>query len=314
MRRAIADYLERRFGVAVDPDTQVLPTSGSKEAIFTTSLAFVDGAAGDTVVYPTPGYPVYERGARFAGAEAHPIVLSGDFVLRAGSIPDEAWDRARMVWTCTPSNPTGSVAGPEDLRALLERCRSSDALFLSDECYADLYETDVYPDGPASALQVAGDGASGLLCYLSCSKRSGMTGYRSGAVVGDPEAIAALKRLRTTTGTASPDFVQAAAIAAWSDDVHAGERRDLFARKRKVVRAAFGAAGLETVQSHAGLYLWVAVDDDVVASSQLLDAGVVVSPGRFFGSGGEGFLRLALVPSLDECEAAADIVVRSLSE
>jgi acetylornithine aminotransferase len=314
LRRAIADYLARRFGVAVDADTQVIPTSGSKEAIFTTPLAFVDAAGGDTVVYPTPGYPVYERGARFAGAEAYPVVLSGDFVLRAGSLPEDVWDRARLVWTCSPSNPTGSVAGLDDLRALLERSRRSNALFLSDECYADLYEADVYPEGPASALQVAGEGASGLLCYLSCSKRSGMTGYRSGAIVGDPEAIAALRRLRTTTGTASPDFVQAAAIAAWSDDVHAAERRDLFARKRKVVRAAFDAAGLDTVQSHAGLYLWVAVDDDLIASSQLLDAGVVVSPGRFFGPGGEGFLRLALVPSLDECEAAADIVVRSLSQ
>jgi aspartate/methionine/tyrosine aminotransferase len=293
LRRAIADYLARRFGVAVDADTQVIPTSGSKEAIFTTPLAFVDAAGGDTVVYPTPGYPVYERGARFAGAEAYPVVLSGDFVLRAGSIPEDVWDRARLVWTCSPSNPTGSVAGLDDLRALLERSRRSNALFLSDECYADLYEAEVYPEGPASALQVAGEGASGLLCYLSCSKRSGM---------------------RTTTGTASPDFVQAAAIAAWSDDVHAAERRDLFARKRKVVRAAFDAAGLDTVQSHAGLYLWVAVDDDLIASSQLLDAGVVVSPGRFFGPGGEGFLRLALVPSLDECEAAADIVVRSLSQ
>ena len=139
------------------------------------------------------------------------------------------------------------------------------------------------------------------------------TPSRSGAVVGDADAIAALKRLRTTTGTASPDFVQTAAVAAWSDDAHATERRDIFARKRKIVRAAFDAANIETVESHAALYLWVAVEDDLAAASALLDEGVVVSPGRFFGEGGEGFLRLALVPSLSECEAAADVVQRVLS-
>jgi succinyldiaminopimelate transaminase len=313
LRGAVADYVERRFGVVVDPGTQVIPTSGSKEAIFTTPLAFIDAAGGDTVVLPTPGYPVYERGARFAGAAVHPVQLESDFVMRAADIPDEVWERARMVWTCTPNNPTGSVTDVADLEALLARARAHDALFLSDECYADIYETDVYPQGPASALQVAGEGASGLLCYLSCSKRSGMTGYRSGAVVGDAEAIAALKRLRTTTGTASPDFVQAAAVAAWSDDVHAAQRRDLFARKRKIVRAAFDSAGVETVESHAGLYLWVAVEDDLAAAAALLEEGVVVSPGRFFGPGGEGFLRLALVPSLDDCAAAAEIVLRSLT-
>jgi succinyldiaminopimelate transaminase len=313
LRRAVADYIERRFGVAVDPASQIIPTSGSKEAIFSTPLAFVDAASADTVIYPTPGYPIYERGARFAGARVYPVQLAGDFVMRVGDIPDEVWADARMIWTCTPNNPTGSVTSAADLGALLARARDHQALFLSDECYADIYETDIYPAGPASALQVAGDGASGLLCYLSCSKRSGMTGYRSGAIVGDAVAVAALKQLRTTTGTASPDFVQAAAVAAWSDDVHAAERRDLFARKRKIVRAAFDAAGLDTVESHAGLYLWVAVDDDLAAAETLLKAGVVVSPGRFFGPGGEGFLRLALVPSLDDCEAAAALVVKSLS-
>ena len=109
LRRAVADYLGRRFDVAVDPDTQVMPTSGSKEAVFNTPLAFIDRAASDAVVYPTPGYPVYERGALFAGAEVHPVVLNGDFVMRVEDITDDAWERARLVWACTPHNPTGSV-------------------------------------------------------------------------------------------------------------------------------------------------------------------------------------------------------------
>ena len=314
LRRAIADYLGRRFDVAVDPDTQVMPTSGSKEAVFTTPLAFVDRAARDVVVYPTPGYPVYERGALFAGAEVKPIVLDGDFVLRAQDVPDEDWKRARLVWTCTPHNPTGSVTTATELAELVDKCRAEDALFLSDECYADIYEVDVFPDGPASALQVSGPDFDGVLTFFSCSKRSGMTGYRSGAIVGDAAAIAALRRLRTTTGTASPDFVQAAAAAAWSDDEHAAVRREIFARKRQILREAFAAIGLDVVESKAGLYLWIAVDDDMVATDRLLEGGVVVSPGRFFGPGGEGYLRLALVPTVEECEAAVEVVQRCLTD
>jgi succinyldiaminopimelate transaminase len=311
LRRAVAGSVLRRFGVEVDPATQVIPTSGAKEAIFNTPFAFINRDAGDAVIYPTPGYPVYERGSLFAGATAFPIELSGDFVLRSEMIPDEAWDRARLVWTCSPHNPAGSVSTLEDIAGLYVKAVDSDALLLSDECYADVYEDEVYPNGPMSALQVAGDGSSGVLSYLSLSKRSGMTGYRSGAIVGDPEAIAALKALRATTGTASPEFVQGAAIAAWSDDAHAAERRAIFSEKRRILKAAFDDLGYETVGSQAGLYLWIKVQDDMVFTDRLLEEGIVVSPGRYFGPGGEGFIRLALVPTVAECADAAD-VLRSL--
>jgi succinyldiaminopimelate transaminase len=305
-RSAVADYLGRRFDVAIDADTQVLPTSGSKEAIFSTALAFVDRDRGDTVVYPTPGYPIYERGARLAGAETAPVRLEGDFVLRADDIPSEVWDRARIVWTNSPHNPTGAVSSRDDLTGLCARARDRDTLLLSDECYADVYEEADFPNGPPSILQIAGDGAEGTIAYLSLSKRSGMTGYRSGAMVGDPEAIAALRELRSSTGTASQEFVQAAAIAAWGDDAHAAERRKIFAEKRRILGAAFTDLDLEIVASRAGLYLWVVVDDDLAVTDRLLEDGVVVSPGRYFGAGGEGYIRLALVPTVDECTAAAD--------
>jgi aspartate/methionine/tyrosine aminotransferase len=178
-------------------------------------------------------------------------------------------------------------------------------LLASDECYADTYEDDVFPGGPASVLQIADDGIAGALVFLSLSKRSGMTGYRSGAIVGDSEAVAALKQLRETTGTASPNFVQDAAAAAWSDDAHAAERRAIFTEKRRILERAFTDLGMEVVASRAGLYLWVKVADDMDTSDTLLKHGVVVSPGRFFGPGGEGFVRLALVPALGECEQAA---------
>ena len=313
LREAIATYLKRRFGVDIDPGTQVIATSGSKEAVFNTPLAFVDRDAGDVVIYGSPGYPVYERGALFAGAETHPVVLGGDFVLRASDVADEVWERARLAWICTPHNPTGAVTTLGELDDLLTTARNHDTLLLSDECYADIYQPDSYPGGPSSTLQVAGEGAPGVLSFLSLSKRSGMTGYRSGAIVGDPQAIAALKKLRTATGTASPEFVQAAAVVAWSDDNHAAERRSIFAAKRAVLRTAFDKVGLEIVGSEAGLYLWIKVDDDVATSDRLLEAGVVVSPGRFFGPGGEGYLRLALVPTVEECEQAVEVLVQCLS-
>ena len=311
LRQAVAGYVLRRFGVEVDPGTQVIPTSGAKEAIFSTPFAFINRDAGDAVIYPTPGYPVYERGSLFAGATVFPIELSGDFVLRSEMIPDEAWDRARLVWTCSPHNPAGSVSTLEDIAGLYVKAVDTDALLLSDECYADVYEDAVYPKGPMSALQVAGEGSPSVLSYLSLSKRSGMTGYRSGAIVGDPEAIAALKALRATTGTASPEFVQGAAIVAWNDDAHAAERRAIFSEKRRILKAAFDDLGYETVGSQAGLYLWIKVRDDMVFTDRLLEEGIVVSPGRFFGPGGEGFIRLALVPTVAECADAAD-VLRSL--
>ncbi len=308
LRSAVAGYVRRRFGVDVDPDTQIMPTSGSKEAIFTTPLAFIDRSASDAVVYGSPAYPIYERGTRMAGGEAVAVPLSGDFVLRAGDIPDEAWRRAKLVWSCSPHNPTGAVAARDDLIELIDRSREAGALFCSDECYADIYEG----EPPPSALQVAGPESAGVLVYLSCSKRSGMTGYRSGAVVGDAAAVAALRKLRGSTGTAPPEFIQAAGAAAWSDDRHAAERREIFAAKRRVLRKALEEAGRRVVGSQAAIYLWVEVGDDTAAAARLLEEGVVASPGRAFGPGGEGYLRLALVPTLEECEEATEVLARCL--
>jgi succinyldiaminopimelate transaminase len=308
LRRAVAGYVERRFGVAVDPDTQILPTSGSKEAIFSCHLAFVDRARGDVVAWPTPGYPIYERGAVLAGAVPHPVRLGDDFVLGAGDIGPEIWERAAMVWTCTPHNPAGSVTPAAALADLVSAGREGGALVCSDECYADLYDE----EPPASILQVAGEGARGCLAFFSLSKRSGMTGYRSGAMVGDPEAIALLKSLRSSTGTASPEFTQAAAVAAWSDDDHVAARRKIFRQKRAILGKAFDSLGYPVVGSAAGIYLWVRVGDDLAVSERLAGRHILVTPGRVFGAGGEGYLRLALVPALDECEAAAEAVRKCL--
>jgi len=309
LREAIAGYAARRFGVDIAPDTQVMPVSGAKEAIFSTPLGFVDPAGGDVVAWGTPSYPVYERGARFAGADVLPIVLDGDFVLRVDDVPDAAWESLRLLWVCTPHNPTGSVTSRDDLAALYEKCLATDTLLLSDEAYGDIYAD----TPPPSILDVADPGVTGALAFFSCSKRSGMTGYRSGAIVGDQAAIEVLRRLRSSVGVASPEFIQEAAAAAWADDVHAADRREIFSAKRNVLRSGLESAGIEVVGSEAGLYLWLKVDDETVATKRLLADGVVVSPGTAFGPGGEGHLRMALVPTVEECAEAVEVVTRCLS-
>lgn len=307
LRQAIAAYIERRFGVTVDPDSEVLPTTGSKESIFSTPLAFIDRAAGDGVVWATPGYTIYERGGRLAGAVPFPITLSGDFVFRAADIPPEIWKRARMVWLCNPHNPSGSVTPLDELSAFRDHAARHGVLLCSDECYVDLYDD----EPPPSVLETGG--TEGVIVYLSLSKRSGMTGYRSGAMVGDSRAISALKSLRTGTGTAPPEFTQAAAIAAWNDDRHVAERREVFKRKRDILTAGFADLGFRAVASRAGLYIWLKVNDDLDIAARLLEHGVVVSPGRVFGEGGEGYIRLAMVPTVDECEEAVEVVRNCLN-
>lgn len=307
LRRAVAGYVRRRFGLEVDPDAEVTPVSGAKEAIFSTPLAFINRAAGDGVVWSVPGYPVYERGALFAGAAPIPVPLRDDFVFRGSDLSDEEWRRARLMWICSPHNPTGSVIPRGELARIRERAAAEDVLLCSDECYSDIYEG----EPPASLLETGG--TEGVLVYMSLSKRSGMTGYRSGAVVGDRRAVAALRKLRSCTGTSSPEFVQTAAAAAWGEDQHAVMMRGLVRRKRRVLLRGFAELGWPVTASKAGLYMWVKAPDDEAVAERLLEAGVAVTPGRAFGDEGKGYIRLALVPSIEECEEAVEVMKECLN-
>ena len=306
-RRAVAGFVARRHGVTVDPATQVLPTSGSKEAIFHLPLAFLDPAGPRrTVVWGSPGYPTYARGTRSAGGEAHAVVLvpESGWRLDLGALDAALLARTAIAWLCYPHNPTGATVDRAYLRDQLDVARANDILLCSDECYQEIWFDEPAP----SLLEVAGDDAAGMLAVLSLSKRSGMTGYRSGAIVGDAALVAQLRSLREDTGTASPDFVQAAAQVAWSDDTHVTERRAIFAAKRDVVLDGLATLGLTWSGSQATFYVWVRVPggDDLAYATALLDAGLVVTPGRAFGEGGEGWIRLALVPDVTGCRAAMD--------
>ncbi len=301
LREAFCGWVERRHGVTLDPTSEVMPAAGSKEAIFHAPLAFLHPSHERRgVAYGTPGYPVYERGTLFAGGEALPIQLEGEdgFLLPVEKVDPE---RTRALWINYPHNPTGAAATYEYLEKVAEFCREHDILLFSDECYNDVYSG----DPPPSILEVTKERT---LAFCSLSKRSGMTGYRSAMMAGDPALVTALKKLRPSVGVASPSFVQEAAVAAWSDDEHVEERRRIFGEKRALFMEFLRQTGLEVLPTDAGFYLWVAVPggDDEAYAIKLLEKGIVVAPGRAFGPGGEGYVRVALVPSLEQCREAIE--------
>ncbi len=294
LRQAASDWCKRRFGVAVDPDTEIVPTYGSKEAIF--SLAQVLDTAGRTVVFGEPAYPVYERGALFAGAKVQtlPLLREHGFLLDVDAIPDDT----AIVWVNYPHNPTGAVAPLEFYERLAEAAAERDFYIASDEAYSELW----FDQSPPSVLQLAD--RSRAIVFQTLSKRSSMTGYRSGFVAASAEIVAALKAYRPTVGTAPQEFVQRASVVAWNDERHVDETRARYRAKRDVMIPAIEAKGWEIVASEATMYLWVVGPDP----DALLERGILVSPGEFFGPSGAGYVRFALVPTLDECERAAAIL------
>ena len=295
LREAAAGWCARRFGVDVDPDTEIVPTYGSKEAIF--SLAQVLNSANRTVVYCEPAYPVYERGALFAGAHVRtlPLLRENGFLPDLSALDDDI----ALVWVNYPHNPTGAVAPLSFYEELAEAAERHDFVIASDEAYTELW----FDEPPVSALQAD---RSRTIVFQTLSKRSSMTGYRSGFVAAPPEIVSALKAYRPTVGTAPQEFVQRASVVAWNDERHVEETRARYRAKRDVLLPVLADKGWEVVASDATMYLWVVAPDDAV--DRLLERGVLVSPGRFFGPSGEGYIRFALVPTLDECRRAAAIL------
>ena len=309
LRAAIAGWVQRRFDVAVDPDTQVLPTAGSKEAVFHLPLALVDPhGPRRAVIWGDPGYQVYERGQLFAGGTSDPVALRHDrgWRLELGEVGVDRLQQACIAWTNYPHNPTGAAVDLEYHRRTLAVAREHDLVLASDECYVD-----IHPDGqlPPSVLQACDGDFSGVVAAFSLSKRSGMTGYRCGALVGDAQLIGDQRLLRPNIGTASPEPMQHAAIAAWGDDEHAAGRRAVFNAKRAVMLEFFSSVGISVSGSDATFYVWFAAPggDDTAYAKALLEQRIIASPGRAFGPAGAGWLRLALVPSVDGCREAAAV-------
>jgi len=310
LRRAVADWVRRRFGVVLDPDAEVVPTLGSKEAVFSLAQVVVDLPGGrDLVVVTEPGYPVPGRGARFAGADVHALPLreSNGFLPNLDAVPAALWERTALLWVNYPNNPTGAVAPLSFYARLAELAARHGFLIASDEAYSELaFDED---DLPPSALQVAD--RSRIAVVNTLSKRSSMTGYRSGFLAGPPALLRALAVHRPSVGTAPQEFVQRAAVAAWGDETHVREARARYRDKRTVLRGALEGRGLRIAASEATMYLWVEVpagEDSEGFARRLLEHGIVVAPGAFLGPSGEGYVRFALVPTVDDCRRAAAIL------
>jgi acetylornithine aminotransferase len=315
LRGAIAGWMGRRFGVALDPDTQILPTLGSKEIVFSLAQAVLDPGGGrDLVVVTAPGYTIPERGARFAGGAVMrlPLHERDAFLPDLDAVDDATWDRTAVLWINYPNNPTGAVAPPAFLGRAAALARDHGFLLACDEAYSELW----FDEPTASGLQV-GD-LTNVVVLNTLSKRSSMTGYRSGFAAGDRGLIAAMKALRPSVGVTPQEFVQRASIVAWDDEAHVEENRRRYAAKRRIFLELFEAHGVEVAGSVATFYLWVKVPGGGPSLPWALDlldrGGLIVAPGSFFGPEGEGYVRIAMVPTLEECARAASILAGLLPE
>lgn len=312
LREAVAGWVERRFGAVLDPDTNVLPTLGSKEAIFSFAHVVLDVKGGrDTVVVTEPGYPVGVRGAQFAGARVVelPLLERNGFLPDLAAVPAGTWSRTALLWVNHPNNPTGATASLSFYERLAALAREHGFVLASDEAYTELW----FDEPPVSALQVAD--WTNLAVFNTLSKRSSMTGYRSGFVAGDPELIGALKQFRPNVGTAPQEFVQRASVVAWGDEEHVERARAAYGRKRGLFLDAFARIGLRDAGGPTTMYLWVATPAGEASegfATRLLEHGVLVAPGSYLGASGEGYVRFALVPTDDDCRRAVEILERAI--
>jgi acetylornithine aminotransferase len=301
LRAAIARWAGRRFGVVLDPATEVIPTLGSKEAIFHMAEVLGGAAVGVTA----PGYPVAARGALFAGREVVEIPLdpASGFLPDLDALDRGTLDRLGLLWLNFPNNPTGAVAPLAFLERAAALAREHDFVLACDEAYSEIW---LAGDAPVSALQLADRGNVVVLNTLS--KRSSMPGYRSGFVAGDPRLVGALKKYRPNVGVAPQEFVQLASIAAWDDEAHVEEVRARYRRKRDLLWPALQDAGFADAGGPGTFFLWLATpggEDDEACAVRLLEHGIVCAPGSFFGTGGAGHVRFALVPTPEACADAA---------
>jgi acetylornithine aminotransferase len=312
LRRAIASWCARRFGVELDADTEIIPTYGSKEAIFLLAQIVVDRDADKRLVVTTePGYPVPERGALFAGADVVQLPLRerDGFLVDVEAVDPATWERAAIVWLNYPNNPTGAVAPPDFLRRLTELSGEHRFLLACDEAYTELW----FDEPPHSALEAREHG--NVAVFNTLSKRSSMTGYRSGFVAANAGLIAALKQFRPSVGTAPQEFVQRASIVAWNDEDHVERTRASYRRKREALLPTLARKGVRSAGGAATMFLWLEVpgaESSADFAARLLEHGLIVSPGTFFGPAGEGYWRMALVPTETECLRAAEILEAAL--
>ncbi|MEM7167854.1 MAG: aminotransferase class I/II-fold pyridoxal phosphate-dependent enzyme [Planctomycetota bacterium] len=317
-RQAVADWNQRRFGVTLDPQTEICSSIGSKEGIFNFPEAILD--PGDIVLVPDPGYPPYARGTLFAEGESFyvPILAENDFLPDLDSIPADIAARAKIFWLTQPNSPTGKVASADYMKRWIKYCQDHQIIAASDEAYTEIY----FGDPPHSALEFDRDG---VVVFQSLSKRSAMTGYRVGWVAGDERILALFRKVKTNLDSGTPLFVQDAAVAALSDETHVADMRGVYRELRDLLVDAFVAAGCPRCEPEAAMYIWQRAPEGVSAmqfAEALLDPRIaaVTVPGELLclepskHADGCPFVRLALVPTVEDCQRVATAIREVLPE
>lgn len=307
LREAIAGYYERRFGVALDPDSEVVPLIGSKEGIVNMALACLD--PGDLVLVPDPGYAPYTRGAVLAGARVHmlPLVGERDFLPDLYTIPADVADRAALMWLNYPNNPTGATADLPFLAGAVDFARRHSILLCHDAPYCDVtYDGYVAP----SLLQVPG-ASEVAVEFNSLSKTFNMAGWRVGMAVGNAEALASLAQVKSNVDSGLFRPLQEAAVQALSAEPGWMQARNAVYRERlEMAVKGLTAAGLEASLPRAALYVWAQIppgtDSETFALTLLEQTGVSLAPGSFFGPAGEGYVRLSVTAPTPRVREAMD--------
>jgi len=311
-RESVSMWMDKRFGVKLDPQTEICSTIGSKEAVFHLPQAFIN--KGDIVILPNPGYPPMKTGTIFAGGIPYFVSLKEEkgFLLDYESIPKEIANQSKIIWINYPNSPTGACADKNYYQGLIEWAQKYNIIIAADEgCYIDTY----FENKPISILEIAKEG---IITFYSLSKRNNMTGYRIGWVAGDEKLIEKFKKLKTNIDSGTPDFIQAGAIVALENETHAEQMRNEYKEKKTLMLEAFKKAGWNDCKSEATFYLWLKTPNGINSvefAKKLLDKdlAIVVTPGAWISdidkdgyNPGENFVRFALVPPLSKVKEATE--------
>lgn len=319
LRASIAAWLMHRYHLpTIDPDTEIIPVNGSREALFSFAQTVIDSSLPQTaVVCPNPFYQIYEGAALLAGATPYFLntLPENNFTLDYAQLPDNIWSRTQLIYVCSPGNPTGRVMALDEWRHLFALSDRYGFIIAADECYSEIYFDETQP--PLGALQAAQrlgrNGFPRLVVFSSLSKRSNVPGMRSGFVAGDATILKKFLLYRTYHGSAMNPAVQAASEVAWNDESHVTENRRLYREKFATVSTLL-VGTMQAPTPEAAFYLWVRtpVGDTEFAQQLYRDYNVTVLPGSYLArhahgvNPGENFVRIALVPPLTECVEAVE--------
>ena len=313
-RKSCANWLKRRMGIDVSWEDQIVSSNGSKEAIYHIPLILLNAAsARRIIVLPDPGFPVYRSSTILAGGICYEVALRPevDYVFEPECIPSEILPSVAACWVSYPHNPTGAVLTKEQAEKIYLWALENNIVLLSDECYVDMYFPNTPP--PVSFLEISSaHGFKNVLAFFSLSKRSGMTGYRSGFVAGDCELMKRFSKLRPHIGLGTPTFVQLAGAAAWDEDTHARDRNQLFHEKRALVESFLVKHGFAFVPTNATFYVWVRCPQHYSCGEDYVEAlcentGIVATGADALGKSSKEYFRLALVPSAKEIAQALEV-------